>query len=246
MATDYTTWAQVLDLWPRASQVEKFDANQTALITAKCNLFQSYIRLIHKEDLLSPYDEIVKMTVANLVIDELKTRNVTDDSELIDVEYDHFMGRVTKHGAAAHSTIDAIRRGAVVLGQDTAAHDVHHPRAIPASGNTSAGKVEVYLPHEYKSDAADEYLIKISTAGRVDDADATFDVFVNNNATAASTGNTCGSAWAHLGYELYVRFLDQAQTADQFVINNTWTITVHPSTTESRTTSPRTFDLYAG
>jgi len=242
MATDYTTWAQVLDLWPRADQVEKFTANQTALITAKCNLFQSYIRLIHKEDLLSPYDEIVKMTVANLVIDELKTRNITDDSELIDVEYDHFMGRVTRNGAAAHSTIDAIRRGSVVLGQDTAAHDVHHPRAIPASGNTSAGKVEVYLPHEYKSDQSDEYLIKISTAGRVDDGDALFDVYVNNNATASSTGNTCGTGWGHLGNELYIRFLDQAQSADQY----TWTITVHPTTGESRTTSPRNFDFYVG
>lgn len=245
MATDYTTWGKVIDLWPRAGDVEKFDADQTAIITAKCNLFQSYIRLIHKEDLTSPYDEIVKMTVTNLVIDELKTRNITDDAELIEVEYDHFKGLVTKHGAAAHSTIDAIRRGAVVLGQDTAEHDVHHPRAIAASGNTSAGTVEVYLPHEYKSDRSDEYLIKITTAGRVDDSTAIFEVYVNNNATASSTGNTCGTGWSHLANELYIRFLDQAQTADQFVLNDTWTITVHPTTGESRTTSPKNFDFYA-
>ena len=75
----YTTWQKVVDLYPRAADVESDSDNQTALIVAKSNLFHSFIRGIHKDDLTSPYDEPVKEAVALLVVDELRRRTQTDD-----------------------------------------------------------------------------------------------------------------------------------------------------------------------
>ena len=245
MAT-YTTWQKVVDMFKLAADVESVGASQTALITAKSNLFQGYIRMIHKEDLTGTLDEIVTMTVANLVAEELKGRCATDDSEWLDVDYEHFKGRVTRFGAAAHSTIDAIRRGAIVLTQDVAERDLLHPTPIPGSANTSTGKVECYLPHEYKASTVNTYLMKITTAGRVDDGTAKYSVYVNNNVTAASTGNTCSDSWVELGYELYVRFRDGDQSGNEFILNDTFTVTGYPPLSSARTTGPYNLEFFSG
>lgn len=241
----YTTWAKVVELYPRAADVEADSADQTALITAYSGLFHSFIRHIHKADLTSPYDTAVSEAVALLIVDHLRRRAQTDDDErAVTVEYEHYKGITTPEGAAAHATIDSIRRGALVLAQDDSEHDLHYPEVIATSGNTSVGTVQVYLPHEYKSDRSDTIRIVCSTSGRVDDGTAAFSWYLNYNATAVGSGIACSDDWTHLQNELYIRFVDTALTSNSFVATDSWTVTVKPSTNPARASGPRQADVY--
>lgn len=242
----YTTWQKVVDLFPLAANVESDTGNQTTLITDKSNLFQTFIRGIHKEDLTSPYDEPVKMAVAYLVIDELKKRRISDDSELEFVQFDHIAGKFTDAGVMAHSIIQGVVKGSIVLSQDDTVSDSQSPHTIPGSSNTSAGKTKALLPHEYKSNTVDTFLIKITTAGRVDAETAVFSWYLNNNATAIGTGVKCTTTPIHLRNELYVYFQDAALTGEQFAIDDTWTITAIPPLAQTRTQSPYNFEVFSG
>lgn len=243
----YTTWAKVVALYPRASDVEPDSADQTALIASYSNLFHSFIRQIHKSDLTGTLDEAVTQAVALLIVDELRRRAQTDDDERnVEVSYEHYKGITSQEGAAAHSLIDSIRRGAIVLTQDKADRDIHYPEVTPGSGNTSTGAIDCYLPHEYKSDRTDTFTLKCTTAGRVDAETARFSCYMNYNATAIETDITPSTEWTHITNELYVRFRDTALTGAMFVLNETWTIVAVPPTAEAQSSGPREFDVYLG
>jgi hypothetical protein len=242
----YTTWTKVVQLYPRAGDVESVSGNQTALIAAKQNLFHSFIRHIHKND-LTTIDECVSEAVALLIVDELRRRAQTDDDERsVEVNYPHYKGITTPEGAGAHALIHAIRDGAIVLTQDKSDKDVLYPAVTPATGNTSVGTVECYLPHEYKSDRIDTFTIKCTTGGRVDVATAIFSVYQNFGATPIGMGLAASEAWTHISNELYVRFVDTALTGAMFVVNDTWTIVAVPPTNPSRSTGPTEYGSYLG
>jgi len=242
----YTTWTKVQQLYPRADDVEAVGANQTALIAAKQNLFHSFIRHIHKND-LTTIDEAVSEAVALLIVDELRRRAQTDDDERsVEVSYPHFKGITSPEGAGAHALIHAIREGWIVLTQDKADKDLEYPEVTAAAGNTSTGTVECYLPHEYKSDRIDTFTIKCTTGGRVDVATAVFSVYQNYGATPIGTGLAASGAWAHITNELYIRFLDTALTGAMFVVNDTWTIVAVPPTNPSRSAGPSEYGVYLG
>lgn len=241
----YTTWAQVLALYPPADDVESNSSNQTALIVAKSNYFSSFIRGVHKGALDEPVDEVVNLAVAHLIIGELRLRRRTDDGEMEIVSFDHISGKFFDEEIRAHAVIQAINRGSIVLTEDHAERDVHHPEAIPDSANTSTGKVSALLPHEYKSNREDTLIIKITTAGRVDDGTAKFDWYRNNAATAEDTAVVMSSDWTHLLNEAYVRFRDSAQSGEQFAINDTWTVTLVPPTSETQSSGLRAVEVFS-
>ncbi len=246
MAVQYCDWAKVLSVYSVASQVESNGANQTALIEAKSEQVAALLRPLSGTDLESPYDEGVKLATAYLVQGELERRRLVEGHELTEARFDHITGEFTSGELAAHAIIQSYRRGEMVLRQCATGKDIHHPDVVLGASNTSVGRVECYLPHEYKSDRTDEWLIKCTTGGRVDDGDARFSIYKNNNATAEASDVVPQEEWYHLGNELYVRWRDTALSSASWVQNDTWAVTARPMTAEARDPGPRTFEMYSG
>ena len=241
----YTTWAKVLELYPPADDVEPTSGDQTQLIADMSDLFQGYIRGIHKDD-LTTVDSIVNRTVALLCINELRGRRATGSGEREFVEFPHFGGDLFAQGREAHGYIASIRSGAFVLQQDVAGHDVTHPEVIPASGNSGAGTVEAHLPHEWKDNRSARITIKVTTAGRVDDEDMRYSWYRDNSATESGSDATPSADWVHLEHELYLRFKDPAQTGESFAANDVYTLDVYPPDTAAQSTGPTEIATYLG
>jgi len=245
MASAYTTWQKVLDIYPNAADIESNSSNQTALIQAKSDEFASYIRNIHKDVLTSPYDEVVKVCVANLVIEELRHRRLSQDSELETGEFDHIVGRFTHNGLVAHGIIQAIRRGTIVLDEDNADKDIRKPEAVIVT-KTGTGTLEVVMPEAYRSWQTDIYRVLITTTGRVDAGTAQYSVWQNYDTSNVLTGQVVSTAPVHLYGGLYLSFKDAATTGNSFVANDEWIIKAIPLDGEFQSAGPREIQWFPG
>ncbi len=243
MATNYTTWAKVLELYKRADDVEPAGADQTALMEEMTQMFQGYIRHLHKND-LTTVDAIVNKAVAHLCIEELRTRVATNLNERTAATFDHISGMFFPEGIKAHSLIDSIRQKKYVLVQDATAHDVHNPEVLPAAGNTGAGIIRVYLPHEWKEEEGAVFKLECTTSGRVDDATARFSIERDNEATDSTTDATPSVDWAHIVSELYWRAFDDSDSGNSFVSTDTWSFTVFAPGAVVQTTGPRQVNFF--
>ena len=245
MARSYTTWAKVTSLYELADDIEPdVSTNQADLITAKSDEFHAYIRKLHKADLTAPLDEIVKLAVAHLVVEELRQRRHSDDDELELAEFPHITGKFTSNGLQAHGIIAGILRGHIVLTQDHAQLDVHKPEPVTIT-NAGGGRIETVLPYTYTGDGVDIYRIKCTTAGRADDGSAVFSVWCNEDAVSVAT-ISASTGLTSLGEGLYIRFLDAATTGDSFDVNDEWTVTALPEHGARQTPGPRQLEFYSG
>ena len=251
MAREYTTWPKVLSLYPTAADIESVGAEQTKLIQAKSDEFHSYIRARHKADLEStgdvdkPYDELVMKCVANLVIEDLRQRRISDDSELELATFPHITGKFTNQGLQAHGIIAGIIAGKIVLAQDHAEVDVNAPEAVVVT-KVGPGRIQVLLPTRYDSLTVDVHRIRITTAGRADAATARFTHWVNENAVSVTTDCIVDGGAYHLGANLYAKFSDVAPTADSFNTGDEWMITAVPDTVQRQAGGPRQIEFLRG
>lgn len=241
----YTTWAKILELYPRAADVEATGGDQTQLIDDMSELFHGYIRHLHKYD-LTTVDKIVDRAVALLCINELKTRRGGNLAEREVASFDHISGLFFAEGIEAHGYIDSIRQGKYTLSQDAHQHDVHNPEVLPASGNTGVGNIKIWLPIEWKDDQIAYFEMKCTTAGRVDDEDARFSIFRDNDATAISTDVTPPTDWTEIVDKLYWRSWDDSDSGNSFEVDDVWTFTVFPSTAVAQGGKAGQVEFYAG
>jgi hypothetical protein len=209
-------------------------------------MFQTFIRNIHKDDLETPYDEVVKLAVAHLVADELQKRRRSDDSDLEVAEFDHMSGKFTDSGIQAHSLIQSIRRGSIVLTQDDAERDVHFPEPVVVV-QTGASKPRVWVPHGFKGTKETVLTIEITTTGRVEDSTAVWKAYWDfADDDPAVSAETCSAGWYDMGNGVGVAFGDVATTGNSYASSDKYNITLVPLTAETRSTGPQPFDMYAG
>lgn len=242
----YCTWAKVVQYFSQAAQVEPDAGEQTTLITQKTNFFRSYVRSTRKTELTPPYDEPVQIAVAQLVVDELKRRSITDDSDLVFQEFRHIRGMMTDSQSEAHSIIEGILTGAVVLSEDPAEHDLDWPAVVPGDSNTGAGVVVARLPYGYEDTKKGIYYIEFTTAGRVADETAKYKWHYNNAAEASDTDVTPANDLKEFAYGLYLSFVDGALTGDSFAVGDNFTVTCYHRSEKARTTGPQQIDYYSG
>jgi hypothetical protein len=226
--------------------VESNGTNQTNLIAAKTDLFDSYTRNIRKKAWAESVNEVVKQAVANLIADELLQRRLTNDTDLEFAEYEHIRGKFTRFGHTAHSLIESIRKGAFVSDEDLASRDLIYPDPEVVT-QTGSGAVQVKLPHGYGATTKDTWNFLCTTAGRVEDDTARFSIIYNyGDDDPADTDVEPTGAWQHVKYGLYVRFLDTATTGNSFEVNDDFKVIVAPLNTEAMSAGPTNFDMYTG
>lgn len=248
MAAEYCTWDDVKGRYPLAEDVGSYDqsADQDALIQSQTNLFRSWIRNVHKEELTSPYDEIVVDAVAWLCAGFLERRvMVNPDQELQYVEFDHIRGAFTPGEIQAHTQIQAIKRGDAVLGQDVHKRDIGQPEVEIGSSNSGAGTIEAILPHEYKAHVKGVYKFVCTTTGRVDDGSAMFSVYFQNAETPFLTSVAATNTPTHIRNEFYVSFADASTDgSDSFEADDEFTITVFPPDVDHQRHGPRQINVF--
>jgi hypothetical protein len=234
----------VLDIFPRAGDVESDSGNQTALIEAKSNMFQTFIRSVHKDWLETPYDEVVKLAVAHLVADELHKRRLSDDSDLEPADFDHISGKFTDSGIMAHSLIQSIRSSAIVLTQDDAERDLRYPEPVVIA-QTGTSKPLVYVPFGYRGATETILTIEITTTGRVEDSTAVWKAYWDYaDDDPAVSAETCSGEKYDMGSGVYVLFKDVATTGNSYASGDKYDVKLVPQTAEVRSTGPKAFDMY--
>ncbi len=246
MPAQYCTWAKVQQYYPQADLVEPTAGDQTTLIEQKTNFFRAFLRSTRKTELTAPYDEPVQIAVAQLVVDELKRRAMTDDSDLVFQEFKHVRGMMTDSQAEAHSLIEGMLSGDVILTEDPAEHDLEWPASVPAAGNTGNGVIHARLPYGYEDTKTGIYYVEFTTAGRVDDGTAKYKWHYNNSETANDTGVVPTGDLAEIAYGLYLSFVDGSRSGDSFDLGDNYTITCYHRTEQARTHGPQQIDYYSG
>jgi hypothetical protein len=242
----YILWQDVLDIFPKAATIESNGTNQTNLIAAKSDLFDSFTRNIRKKAWTETVNELVKQAVAHLVAGELYARRYTDDTNLELIEFEHIKAMMNRFDMFAHSLIASIRKGAFVADEDLATRDLIHPDAEVIT-KTGSGAVDVWCPHGYTGYTKDIYTIIFTTAGRVEDETAVLSVYKNyGDDDPMISAESIEGGYLHLANGLYVRFRDTATSGNSFAVDDEFKIIAAPLTAESMSTGPQQIDFYSG
>lgn len=252
MATQYCSWADdVLSIYPVAADIESDSSNQTALIEAKSQLLKTYLRGQHKDWLElnadGEYDEAVKKATANLVAAELLNRRPTDETMYTPGEYDHIQGQsFNRFEHAAHSLVDSIRRGLLILEQDDASRDLKHIEAVTIV-QTGTSKPLVYTPFGYTGLTPRIFTIEITTTGRVEDSSAYwkgyYDYADDDPEVAA---RACDDDLYDIGYGVYVRFRDVATTGNSYADGDKYDVKLIPQMSEVADSGIQILDAFSG
>lgn len=245
-ATAYCVWQDVLDIFPKAEDIESDSNNQTALIAGKSNLMKTFLRNVHKDWLVTPYDEAVKLACASLVANELASRRITNDTDLSEAVYDHIEGEFTRFGRQGHSLIQSIRRGALVLEQDHAERDLKHPEAVVVT-QVGTSKPLLWLPYGFKGTKESVLTIEITATGRVEDSTASWKAYWDfADDDPAISAVPCSGDWYHVGNGLYAAFEDVATTGNSYESADKYNVEMVPATAVARGQGPSSFEMYSG
>jgi len=252
VATQYCSWADdVLSVYPVAADIESDSDNQTALIEAKSQLLKTYLRGQHKDWLETnsdgEYDEAVKEITANLVASELMGRRPTDDTMYTPGEYDHIKSEMfNRFDHAAHSKIDSIRTGKLILEQDDAQRDLNFIEPVVIT-QTGTSKPLIYTPYGYTGLTERIFTIEITTTGRVEDSTAQWqgywDYADDDPGVAA---RDCDDDLYEIGYGVYVKFRDVATTGNSYADGDKYDVKLVPRSAEVESSGVEQLDAYSG
>jgi len=244
----YAMWEDVKARFRLADTVVPNVPDRELLLDDKTSIFRAFTANVRRAALTpkgdGSYEATAKEVVADLVAGELQKRH-TPNQQLREMDFGFISGAYTTRECDAYAKIKAIKDGDLVFEEDPALREVTLPEALAASANTSNGKVIALLPTGYKAHVPGVFVVKCTTAGRVDAGSARFTVYFQNDASEPlATGLEPLITPQHIRNEFYLVFRDGTLSGNSFVLNDSWTVTCYPPESAARSRGPREIGLF--
>lgn len=246
----YCTWAQIVEVFPEAGDIEADAGDQTIYTTKATSMVDNFLgphtRTPVQQDSSGAYDPLLIHVAACFGAHLVAIRHFADAEELTVELYGDEPATLTRYGHMAMSFIRAIAKKLAVLDSDVTVPEVQVP-LVETSFTTTDGAVYArFAGGMFKRSSGATYLFTVeSTGGTVAGEDLTFTVTRDNDEelwASASPLAVNGTGWHSIEYGLQVRFVDNA-TTPAWTNAETFTITCESFEADAKSGGVKTVEV---
>lgn len=248
----YCVWADVVNVFPEASDIEATGADQTAIIAAATELTDAllspFMRTPVQQD-GGAYPTLIVEICALLAADHTAWRVLADDAEVREVEYDGTIYTLTLYGVRALGYIRALANRQAALDADVTPPEVKTPLVEVSFTTTNGTFTARFADGLFTRNAKSTYKFTISSSGgTVAGEDLTFTVKRDNDEDvyeASAPLAITSSDWYAIEYGLQIRCVDAA-SSPAWTQNETITVTCESMESDVKSGGLRSVEVNLG